>query len=429
VTHPAASRPGASRRDFLAASAATAAGAALASLTPAVHAAGSEVLKVGLIGAGGRGAGAATQALRADPNVKLYAVGDMFEDHIAAKLDYFKSEADIANKIDVKDRCFAGFDAYKKVLASDVDVVILTTPPHFRPLHLKAAVEAGKHVFCEKPVAVDAPGVRSVLDTCRQAKEKKLSVVSGLCYRYENAKRETMKRVHDGSIGDVKAIHTTYNAGLLWSFPREKGWSDMEWQLRNWLYFTWLSGDHIVEQHVHSLDKAAWALKDRYPKSASGIGGRQQRTDPEFGHIFDHHCVVFDYGDGLKVYSYCRQQRGTHTEVSDFIIGTKGMADLMKHNITGEDAWMHKKGDIDDMYQNEHDELFAAIRKGEPINNGEYMCNSSLMGIMGRMATYTGQLITWDMALNSKEDLTPPKYEFGELPVAPVAAPGVTKFV
>jgi predicted dehydrogenase len=422
-----------SRRDFLATSAAAVAGATLANLPASmsnVHAAGSDELKIGLIGCGDRGTGAAVQALSADPHTKLVAMGDMFKDHLDNKLKVLKDDDKVGSRVDVKpDHCFVGWDAYKRVLAADVDVVILTTPPHFRPLHLKAAIDAGKHIFCEKPVAVDAPGVRAVMEACKAAKAKNLSLVSGLCYRYERAKRETMARVHDGAVGEIVALHTNYLTHGLWSFAREKEWSDMEWQLRNWLYFTWLSGDHIVEQHIHSLDKMAWAMKDKPPAKAYGTGGRQSRTSPTFGHIFDHHSVIFEYDNGVKLYSFCRQQDGTPVNVNDYIIGTQGVCDVMKHTITGKTEWKAKKDKNDNMYQNEHDELFASIRSGKPLNNGDYMTQSTLMAIMGRMATYTGQVITWDMALNSKEDLTPAKYEFGPLPVAEVARPGVTKFI
>jgi predicted dehydrogenase len=416
----------ASRRDFL--KAVSAAGAALATL-PQVHAAGSDVIRIGLIGCGGRGTGAAGQALNADPNVKLIAMGDVFADHLQSSLSQLRKDETLAGKIDVKDdHCFIGFDAYKQVLATPIDVVLLTTPPHFRPLHLKAAVEAGKHIFAEKPVAVDAPGVRSVMATCAEAKRKKLSLVSGLCYRYENSKRETMKQVHDGAVGEIVALQTSYDTGALWMKPRQPGWSDMEWQLRNWLYFTWLSGDHIVEQHIHSLDKMAWAMQDQNPIRAMGTGGRQVRTGPEYGHIFDHHAVVYEYPHGVKLFAYCRQQVGCAHDITDHIMGTKGTCEVMKHTITGEHKWRYK-GPEEDMYQNEHNELFASIRSGKPIYNGDYMTKSTLLAIMGRMATYTGQVITWEMALNSKEDLTPAKYEFGSLPVPPVAMPGITKFV
>jgi predicted dehydrogenase len=307
-------------------------------------------------------------------------------------------------------------------------VVLMATPPHFRPAHIKYAVEKGKHIFAEKPVAVDAPGVRSVLASCEEAKKKGLSIVSGLCWRYDNAKREVMKRVHDGQIGEIVAMQCSFNTGFLWHRERRPEWSDMEWQLRNWLYFTWLSGDFNVEQHVHSLDKMAWAMKNEYPVRAVGMGGRQVRTDPKFGHIFDHHAVVYEWANGRRLFAYCRQIGGCHADVTDHVFGTRGTARVMANAIEGEKAWKFQ-GRGGDMYQNEHNELFAAIRNGTPINNGEYMSKSTMMAILGRMATYTGQVITWDQAMNSKEDLTPAKYEFGPLPVPPVAIPGKTKFV
>jgi predicted dehydrogenase len=418
-----------SRRDFLKTSAAVA--GALAAV-PQVHAAGSDVLKIGLIGCGGRGSGAAAQALKADPNVKLTAMGDMFADRLEYSLNGLKRDKELSDMVDVPaDRQFVGFDAYKNVIASGVDVVLLCTPPHFRPLHIKAAVEAGKHLFAEKPVAVDAPGVRSVLESCRLAKEKGLAVGSGLCWRYHYVMRGAMERIHAGDIGDIVALQCSYNTRFLWSKERQADWTDMEWQLRNWLYFTWLSGDFNVEQHVHSLDKMAWAMQD-YPVKAVGLGGRQVRTNPKFGNIFDHHAVVYEYKSGVKLFSYCRQQDGCAPDVSDHVMGSRGTChiDASKGEavIVGDQPWKYT-GVRNQMYQTEHDELFASIRKSQPINDGEWMSKTTLMAIMGRMATYTGQAITWDMAMNSKEDLTPPKYEFGPLAVAPVAMPGVTKFV
>jgi predicted dehydrogenase len=416
------------RRDFLKT---TAAAAAALSVVPAVHAGGSDVLRIGLIGCGGRGTGAATQALRADRNVKLVALGDAFADRLNGSLDQLRREADIADKIDVRpDHCYVGFDAYLGVLQAGVDVVLLATPPHFRPLHLRTAVAAGKHVFAEKPVAVDAPGVRAVMAACREAQQRRLAVVSGLCYRYSRAKRETMQRVHDGAVGQIVALHTTYNVGGLWMRERQPHWSDMEWQMRNWLYFTWLSGDHNVEQHVHSLDKIAWAMNNQYPVKAVGMGGRQVRTGAEYGHIFDHHAVVFEYASGIKCFSYTRQQDNCANEVSDFIYGTQGKVDVQRHIITGQQPWRFQlaRNQSDNMYQNEHNELFASIRSGNPINNGDWMCKSTLMGIMGRMATYTGQEITWEAALNSTESLTPARYEWGALATPAVARPGETQF-
>ena len=424
--------PGESRRDFLTTSAAIA-GAAM--VVPHVHAAGAETIRVGLIGCGGRGTGAASQALRADPHAKLVAMGDMFEDRLEGALKTIKNDDDIAKKIDVKQEMrFTGFDAYKKVIHSGVDVVLLTTPPAFRPMHLKAAVEANKHVFCEKPMAVDAPGVRSVLATCREAKKRKLAVVAGFCYRYEKKKREIMKRIHGGDIGRITALQCIYHAGALWHTPREKGWDDMTYQLRNWPYFAWLSGDHIVEQAIHSIDKMSWAMQDQPPLKATGLGGRQSRTGPEFGHIFDHHAVIYEYEGGVKLFHSCRQQKGTKQETSDFVYGTEGTASIVSqrdHKITGKKPYTHRVKPNDrteDMYQNEHDELFASIRSGKFINDGEWMAQSTLLAIMGRMATYTGEEITWKMAKESVEDLSPKRLEFGALPVAPVAKPGVTKY-
>lgn len=425
------SRP-ASRRTFLKTSAAGAVGSSLAAL-PQVHAAGGDTLKVGLIGCGGRGTGAAVQALNADKNVKLVALGDAFPDRLEAALGRLQKEKSLAGKVDVPpDRLFTGFDNYKGVIACS-DVVLLCSPPHFRPAHLAAAVEAGKHIFAEKPVAVDGPGARKVLAAAALAKKKNLAVVSGLCWRYHHGMRATFQQVHEGKIGDLVALQCTYNTGSLWhrslKEKQEKNWSDMEWQVRNWLYFTWLSGDHIVEQHIHSLDKMAWAMKDEAPVRAYGVGGRQVRTAPDFGHIFDHHAVVFEYANGVKMFSMCRQQAGCANDVSDHLMGTLGTCDVMKHTIKGKHNWRHKRDGADDMYQTEHNELFASIRAGKPINDGEWMTKSSLLAIMGRMATYTGQIVTWDKVVNSEEDLTPPRYEFGPLPLPAVPVPGRTKVV
>ncbi|HEY2838856.1 MAG TPA: Gfo/Idh/MocA family oxidoreductase [Pirellulales bacterium] len=429
MTQPAG-EPAASRRAFLKTSTGVAVAGAIASnltIARSAYAAGSDVLKVGLIGCGGRGTGAAAQALQADPNVKLTAMGDAFSDRLQTSLDNLRKM--YAERVTVTpETSFVGFDAYKQVIDSGVDVVLLTTPPHFRPAHLKAAIAAGKHVFAEKPVAVDAPGIRSVLESCEEAKKKNLAVVSGLCYRYDLPKRETISRVRDGAVGDVIAVHTSYNTGALWMHPRKEGWSDMEWQLRNWLYFTWLSGDHNNEQHIHSLDKAAWALGDVTPLRASGTGGRQVRVEAEFGQIFDHFAVVYEYETGAKVFAYCRQQPGCNVDVSDYVMGSAGTADLMKHKIKGkEGAWSYR-GPSPNMYQQEHDEMFASIRSGNPINNGLYMCRSTMMAIMGRMASYTGQVISWDQAMQSQERLGPTEYAWTDLKVGPVAMPGITQF-
>jgi predicted dehydrogenase len=414
------------RRDFLGTAAAAAAASALH--VPLVHAGGDDVLKVGLIGCGGRGTGAAEQALNADKNVKLVAMGDAFPDRLQSSLKILSKSH--PEKVDVKEEnCFVGFDAYKGVIAAS-DVVLLCEPPHFRPSHLKAAIEAGKHVFAEKPVAVDGPGVRSVLASCEEAKKKSLSVVSGLCLRYSAGFREMMKRIHDGEIGEVVALQANDYRGGRWARPRKPEWSDMIYHMRNWYNFTWLSGDFNVEQHVHYLDVCAWALKDAYPIKAIGMGGRQVLTDPEYGNIYDHFSVVYEYASGARMYSNTRQQRGCKNDNSAFAMGSKGKALISEGplRITGEKSWEYQ-GKDKSIYQVEHDEFFASIRSGKPINNGEYMSKSSLMAIMGRMAAYTGQQITWEQALNSKEDLTPPKYDW-DLALAPpqIAIPGQTKF-
>lgn len=424
-------QPTNSRRDFLK-TGALAVGGSLAgnlAMNSSLYAEGSSLLKVALIGCGGRGTGAAKQALMADPNVQLVAMGDAFQDRLERSLDLLKKDPEITDKVNVSpDKMFVGFDAYKQAIDSGVDVVLLCTPPHFRPAHLAYAVEQGKHVFAEKPVAVDAPGIKSVMETCRKAQEKNLSLVSGLCWRYDNGMRATFDQVHSGAIGDIVAIQVSYNTQGLWMHPRQSEWSDMEWQLRNWLYFTWLSGDFNVEQHVHSLDKMAWAMGDEPPVKCVGLGGRQVRTGPEYGHIFDHMSVVYEYANGVKGFASCRQQDGTHIDVSDHIMGTKGTCNVFRHSIKGETNWKYD-GPKNNMYQTEHDELFASIRNSKPINNGEYMCRSSMLGIMGRMACYTGKEITWEQAMNSEENMTPEKYEWGSLPVASVALPGITPFI
>ncbi len=395
-----------------------------------VHPGGDDQLRVGLIGCGGRGTGAARQALEADQNVKLVAMGDAFQDRLQTSLKSLSAAEEISAKVDVpREQQFVGFDAYKQVLAADVDVVLLTTPPQFRPMHLRAAIDAGKHVFAEKPVAVDAPGVRSVLETCAIAKRKNLSVVSGLCIRYDGGFRETLKRLHDGAIGDIHTVIANDYRGSIWVKPRQDDWTDMHWQMRNWYYFTWLSGDFNVEQHVHYLDVCAWVMGG-YPSKAIGMGGRQVRTDPMYGNIFDHHSVTYQYDNGARFFSNCRQQRGCKNNMSAFALGSKGHAEVSERRlaITSGATWQFDQK-VKNMYQVEHDELFAGIRNGTPLNNGEYMANSTLLAIMGRMATYTGQEITWEQAMNSKQDLSPEKYAWGSAPDYEIARPGITKFV
>jgi len=417
-----------SRRAFLQQSAV--AGGMLAGgllLSRSAHAAGSDVLKIGLVGCGGRGTGAVGNAFAADSQTRLTAVADAFGDRAERSLEQLRKTDNDRVTVEA-DHCFVGFDAYEKLLKTDCDVVILATPPHFRPAQLKAAIASGKHVFCEKPVAVDAPGVRSVLETTEEARKKNLTIVSGLCYRYDPPKIETINRVHDGAVGDIHTMHVSYNTGTLWHHGRKPEWSEMEFQLRNWLYFTWLSGDFNTEQHVHSLDKAAWAMRDVPPLRATGLGGRQVRTGEEFGNVYDHFSVVYEYDNDVRLFANCRQMAGCSVDVSDHIIGTKGRAELMRAEIEGENKWRYR-GEKPNMYEEEHRAMFKAIRGGQPINNGLYMARSSMLAIMGRMAAYTGQTLSWDQCLNSSEDLTPKEYAWGDVKVPAVAMPGLTQFV
>jgi myo-inositol 2-dehydrogenase/D-chiro-inositol 1-dehydrogenase len=426
-----------SRRDFLKTSTLAMSGALVAPfvLVPQARSEiNSDTLKVGLIGCGSRGSGAAKQALLADKNVVLVAMGDAFPDRLDRALKTFASDPEVHDKLHVdEDHRFVGLDAYQKVLASNVDVVILATPPGFRPIHLKAAVEAGKHIFCEKPMAVDAPGVRTVLEAAEQAKKKNLNLVAGFCWRYNLAERAAFQRVLDGAIGDVRAVYGTYNTAGLWSNPRKPDWGDLEWQMRNWLYFSWLSGDHIAEQAVHNIDKLNWAMNNVAPLRAVAHGGRQVRTDPAYGHIYDHFSVVYDYPNGAKGFLFCRQQDNCASDNSDVIWGTKGTCNILGFrgapNIVGENQWRYK-GERPDMYQIEHNELFASIRAGKAHNDGPWMAQSTMMAILGRMAGYTGQSITWEEAMASNETLMPAKLDWkAPLPVAPVAMPGRTRLV
>ncbi len=425
-----------SRRQFLRAGGALAAAGSTIPVALGARLASDskETLKIGLVGCGGRGGGAATNALRADPNVKLVALADAFPDQLTNKLKSLQSQTDIADRIDVpEERQYVGFDAYKNVI-DQVDVVLLATSPHFRPLHVEYAVEKDTHAFVEKPIATDAPGVRRMRAACDKAAEKGISISSGLCYRYQHAKQATLQRVHDGMIGEIKSMECTYNTGGLWHRGRKPEWSEMEYQMRNWLYFTWLSGDHIAEQHIHSLDKLAWAMNDVPPMKATASGGRIVRSDEQWGNIYDHFNTVFEWEGGVKGFSSCRQWVGADGNVSDFVVGTKGTAALQSHRIqmtdpgAGEEKWRYRGEGPDDMYQNEHDVLFAALRAGDRIDNSDYMCKSTMMAIMARMSAYTGKSVTWDMAWNSKEDLSPPAYDWTDMEMRPVAQPGVTPF-
>jgi len=418
--------PDFSRRDFVHTTAA--ATAAIAFPLPLTRRRALDPIRVGVVGCGGRGTGAAVDCIHADTGVQVVALGDLFPDRIAeARAAVAKLAAEdpavLAGFQVTDDRVFSGFDAYQRVIEADVDLVILATPPGFRPTHLAAAIAAGRHVFMEKPVAVDPTGVRSVLATTEIARQKGLAIVAGTQRRHHAGYRAVIERVHGGAIGDLVSGQVFWNQLGLWHKPRLPEWSDTEWQIRNWLYFTWLSGDHIVEQHIHNLDVANWVL-GAHPVRAVGVGGRQWRTDAAFGHIYDHFAVEFEYPGGQRVQSMCRQIDGTAPFVGERFEGTKGATDA-RSAIEGAAPWT-AEGVAPNPYVQEHADLIGSIRAGKPLNEGQQVAESTLTAIMGREATYTGQVIGWDELLISTQDLTPPALGFGPMAVPPVAMPGTT---
>lgn len=428
------------RRDFLKTSALLTGGALLSPFAmPGAYAAGSDEIKIAVIGCGGRGTGAVFQALATGHNIKLVAMADAFRDRID------KSYEPIAQrhpeKVDVpEEHKFDGFDGYKKAIAL-ADVVLLTAPPGFRPDHFEEAIRQGKHVFLEKPVATDANGIRRVLAAAEMAKAKKLNVVAGLQRRYQSSYIETVKRIQDGAIGDIFGGQVYWNDGGVWVRPREAGQTEMEYQMRNWYYFNWLCGDHIVEQHVHNLDVANW-VKGSYPVKAEGTGGRMVRTGKEHGEIFDHHSLRFTYADGTIINSECRHFPGADNRVDESFVGTKGKAYMNSGNKGtlwahgGRELYNHNgEGNINP-YQQEHNELFDAIVKGEfRYADAENTAKSTMTAIMGRYATYSGKEVGWDEALNSEVDLMPERLAWDALPKVlpdengfyPHAVPGRTK--
>lgn len=404
------------RRDFVK-RASLAAGALAAGDIPPVHARGREAtISAGLIGCGGRGTGAASDFLNSSPNVRIVAVGDVFRDRADnARRQLSKHEA---FKVD-DDHVFVGLDAYQKVIGSGVDLVILATPPGFRPLHFAAAVEAGKHVFMEKPVCVDAAGARRVMEAGRKAREKKLAVVAGTQRRHQKGYVETVKAIHDGVIGEVVFGGCSWNQGGIWVHPRKEGWTDLEWQMRNWYYFTWLSGDHIVEQHIHNIDVMNWVLRS-HPVRATAVGGRQVRVAPEYGHIFDHFGVDYEYPGGVHVLSMCRHWPGTPAAIREFVAGTKGKSNAVTY--AGD---FRAGGGGRNPYVQEHVDLVESIRKGEPLDEAQQVAESSFAAVLGREAAYTGQTVAWDDLLNSDQDLMPKNLDWNmKLEVPPVAMPG-----
>jgi predicted dehydrogenase len=420
------------RRDFIK----TAAGTSLAATVLPSFASGwtnggADTVRVGVIGCGGRGTGAAVNSLESHPSTRIVALADLFPDRVRGSHDYLANSEDFADRVDVGERIFTGFDAYQRLLAlPDVDLVILATPPGFRPVHFEAAVNAGKHVFMEKPVAVDPAGIRTVIAAAEKAKAQKLSVVAGTQRRHERCYRAAMEQLADGAIGEIHSARCAWNQGGLWVHERKPGYTDMEWQCRNWLYFCWLSGDHITEQHVHNLDVVNWAMGD-HPVRAYGMGGRQIRTEAKFGDIYDHFAIEYEYPDGRRCLSFCRQQDGTDGRVEESIYGTKGTLTSRPGYavIDGDSSWRFA-GANGNPYADEHAHLLASVRGDGPyLNEAKQVAESTLTAIMGRMSAYTGKSVTWEQAMTSKLDLSPPEYAFGDLPVGPVPMPGRTPLI
>jgi predicted dehydrogenase len=417
-----------SRRDFIKTSAAVGMTAVLAG-KGRLFAAGSDKIRVGLIGCGGQGTSDTISCLKSAPNVELAAMGDLFSDRLDESLDKLKKEEEVSEKVNVtKDACFVGFDAYKKVIASDVDMVLVVTPPHFHPEQLKAAIEAGKHVFMEKPAAVDPAGVRSIIASSELAKRKGLSIVAGTQRRHHAGYIATIRRIRRGDIGEIIGGQCYWNGGDMlgyWKWYEQGSMSSMEWQCRNWPWFTWLSGDHIVEQHVHNLDIMNWALGS-HPVQVMGMGGREVR---DLGNIYDHFAVEYEYPNGVRVLGMCQQINGCHSRVAERVVGKKGTSDC-RSVIEGQNPFEYKDKAMNPYVQEQAD-LIASIREGKPINEGKRVAESTMAAIMGRMSAYTGRALKWDWAMNaSKLDLTPPKYDFGiDFPARPVAVPGETPLV
>jgi myo-inositol 2-dehydrogenase/D-chiro-inositol 1-dehydrogenase len=434
------SLPNQSRRDFLKSSAGIVAASTLAGsmLSSSVYAAGDETIKIALIGCGGRGSGACNQALSTDHPVKLIAVADAFEDNARSSLNNLKTAH--PKTVDVPDdHIFSGFDAYKQALAAGPDLVILATPPGFRPIHFEAAVAAGKNIFMEKPVSTDAPGIRRVLAAAEEAKKKNLKVAVGLQRHHDAKYIETVKRIQGGEMGKLELMRVYWNGDRPWVRPRKPGQTEMEYQMRNWYYFNWLCGDHINEQHIHNLDVANW-VKNGPPVKAQGQGGRQVHTGKDSGEIYDHHSVEYTYADGMTLMSMCRHMPGCWNNVSEHAHGPSTYANVGQGEINGLNGvkwkWRSETKPIDP-YEQEHMDLQDAILANKPYNEAEYGAHSTMTSIMGRMATYSGQEIKWEDAINSKISVMPEKFDFNADPPTmpdadgkyPIPTPGVTKVI
>ncbi len=430
-----------SRRRFLKRSAAAAAGASLLgglTLDRAAHAQSGGPFKIALVGCGGRGTGAAVEALRTKADVRLVAMADAFGDSLDRSLAAIKNVH--PQKVDVPDeRKFVGLDAYQKAIDAGVDVVLLCSPPGFRPMQFEAAVKAGRHVFMEKPLAVDAPGARRILAANEEAKKKNLLVAVGFHMRHEPNRQEVVKRLQDGVIGRIKFFRAYFNSNGVWVRPRKPDQTEMQYQVNNWYYFNWLSGDHIVEQHIHDLDICNW-IKGEHPVKAQGMGGRQVRIGKDYGEIFDHHAVEFEYADGTRLFSYCRHIPNCWESFSQHAHGEKGEANMVGHgnlkiSPEGQKPLKWRRGG--DGHQFEQNDLFAALSAGKTYNECNSAADSTMTAVLGRMATYGGKVVTWEEAMNSQLDLSPAGYAWDALPqskpgadgIYPAAMPGITKAV
>jgi predicted dehydrogenase len=434
------SLPPVNRRAFLRTATAGVVGATLAPELLAARARatamGRDEVRIALVGCGGRGSGAAANALSTGGAVRLVAMADAFRDRLESSLAGLQAE--YGPLVDVpEERRFTGFDAFRAAIDADVDLVILATPPGFRPQHFSYAVEKSRHVFMEKPVAVDGPGVRMVLEAAAQADAKGLKVGVGLQRHHQLPYLETVKRIHDGAIGEPVLLRAYWNSAGVWVNPRQPGQTEMEYQMRNWYYFNWLCGDHIVEQHIHNLDVCNWIMKD-YPVRAEGMGGRQVRTGKDFGEIYDHHSVEFTYASGAKLLSQSRHMPNCLDNVSEHAHGTRGWADVSGARIVSSGGWEWRFSSPTappDPYQKEHDDLFAAIRDGKAYNEAEIGAKSTLTAILGRMATYSGRNVRWEEALNSTLALRPSSYDWNGTPPSlpdaegfyPIAMPGISQ--
>jgi predicted dehydrogenase len=418
----------ASRRDFLKTSTAATVGLGLLSN---VHAAGSDTIKVGLVGCGGRGRGAAEDICKAagtTHSIKLYALGDVFQNNLENGRDSIRDNPACKEKFDVSnERCFTGFDAYQKVIDC-CDLVMLATPPGFRPLHIEATIKAGKNLFTEKPVAVDGTGIRKVLAAADAAREKGLSVVAGTQRRHQAGYIECMKRLHDGAIGDLLGGQVYWNQGSIWAHKRESGWSDTEYQIRNWYHFLWLCGDHVVEQHVHNLDVACWAL-GAHPVGAVGMGGRQVISEPERGQSYDHFAIDYEFPHGVHVLSMARQIEGCENNVSETIVGSKGQWQSGGYRFTGENKARVRTENEVNPYVQEHIDLLESIASRKAINELKQVAESTLTAIMGRMSAYTGKAVTWEKAIESQLDTFPKTLAWGPMEEPPIPRPGVTELI